>query len=107
MGHGSSEAEEQYETQYTVAAPLFQTPPPSIIGATAPARTRSRDEIAPMASLDSTMPNSAATNVPLPKPWCAIVGGPFAGFESAITTMRYAAKWKATQIAARTVSTPE
>eukprot|EP00965_Chrysotila_dentata_P061987 2053896-Pleurochrysis_carterae.AAC.1 len=79
MGHGSSEAEEQYEAQYSVAAPLFQTPPPPITGATAPARTRSRDEIAPMANLDSAVPNSDATNVPLPESWYAIVGGPFEG----------------------------
>eukprot|EP00965_Chrysotila_dentata_P134664 4454659-Pleurochrysis_carterae.AAC.1 len=79
MGHGSSKAEEQYEAQYTVAAPLFQTPSPPLIGATAPARTRSLDEIAPMANLDSVLPNSDATNAPLPKSWYAIVGGPFEG----------------------------
>eukprot|EP00965_Chrysotila_dentata_P210762 6186085-Pleurochrysis_carterae.AAC.2 len=60
-----------------------------------------------MANFDSVMPNSDATNVPLPKLGTQSSAGPSKGFDSAITTMRYAARWKATRISARTVSTPE
>eukprot|EP00965_Chrysotila_dentata_P004834 158467-Pleurochrysis_carterae.AAC.1 len=78
MRQDNKDAEAQYATQYTVAAPLFQMLPLPVIGATASARARSpHDEIGPMANLDSVMPNPDAASAPLPKSWYVIVGEPF------------------------------